>query len=30
MPLSPAQLATLLEAIDWRTPQRFWRPHLAR
>ena len=24
--LPPAQLAMLLEGIDWRTPQRTWRP----
>jgi len=24
--LSPAQLAMLLEGIDWRTPRRTWRP----
>lgn len=24
--LSPAQLSMLLEGIDWRTPQRTWRP----
>ena len=24
--LSPAQLTMLLEGIDWRTPQRTWRP----
>jgi transposase len=24
--LSPAQLSTLLEGIDWRAPQRTWRP----
>ncbi|WP_373086123.1 IS66 family insertion sequence element accessory protein TnpB [Sneathiella sp.] len=24
--LSPAQLAMLLEGIDWRTPERTWRP----
>lgn len=24
--LSPAQLAMLLEGIDWRAPQRTWRP----
>lgn len=24
--LSPAQLAMLLEGIDWRTPGRTWRP----
>lgn len=29
VPLSPAQLAMLLEGIDWRTPERFWRPLLA-
>ena len=27
--LSPAQPAMLLEGIDWRTPERFWRPLLA-
>ena len=24
--ISPAQLAMLLEGIDWRMPQRTWRP----
>ena len=24
--LTPAQLAMLLEGIDWRLPQRTWRP----
>lgn len=24
--LTPAQLSMLLEGIDWRTPQRTWRP----
>jgi transposase len=24
--LTSAQLAMLLEGIDWRTPQRTWRP----
>jgi transposase len=24
--LTPAQLAMLLEGIDWRTPKRTWRP----
>jgi transposase len=24
--LTPAQLAMLLEGIDWRAPQRTWRP----
>jgi transposase len=24
--LSPAQLSMLLEGIDWRSPQRTWRP----
>ena len=24
--LTPAQLAMLLEGIDWRSPQRTWRP----
>ena len=24
--LTPAQMAMLLEGIDWRTPQRTWRP----
>lgn len=27
--LSPAQLGYLLEGIDWRNPQRTWRPELA-
>jgi len=27
--LTPAQFAMLLEGIDWRTPERFWRPLLA-
>ena len=27
--LSPAQLAMLIEGIDWRVPQRVWRPALA-
>ena len=27
--LTPAQLAMLLEGIDWRTPQRTWRPEAA-
>lgn len=27
--LSPAQLAMLLEGIDWRMPQRTWRPSTA-
>jgi transposase len=27
--LSPAQLSMLLEGIDWRAPQRSWRPELA-
>lgn len=27
--LTPAQLAMLIEGIDWRTPERFWRPLLA-
>jgi transposase len=27
--LSPAQLAMLIEGIDWRTPERVWRPRLA-
>ena len=26
MALTPAQLAMLLEGIDWRLPQRTWRP----
>lgn len=26
IPLSPAQLAMLLEGIDWRYPERVWRP----
>jgi hypothetical protein len=24
--ISPAQLTMLLEGIDWRAPQRTWRP----
>ena len=27
--LSPAQLAMLLEGIDWRMPQRTWQPLMA-
>lgn len=27
--LTPAQLSMLLEGIDWRAPQRTWRPELA-
>lgn len=27
--LSPAQLAMLIEGIDWRTPERRWRPAIA-
>lgn len=27
--LSPAQLAMLIEGIDWRVPERVWRPSLA-
>ena len=27
--LSPAQLAMLIEGIDWRTPERRWRPAVA-
>ncbi len=26
MSVTPAQLAMLLEGIDWRMPQRTWRP----
>lgn len=26
IPLSPAQLAMLIEGIDWRSPERVWRP----
>lgn len=26
--LSPAQLAMLIEGIDWRAPERTWRPTL--
>ncbi|MCE2580643.1 transposase [Komagataeibacter sp. FNDCR1] len=29
MALSAAQLGYLLEGIDWRHPQRTWRPELA-
>jgi len=27
--LSPAQLSMLLEGIDWRMPERTWRPERA-
>ena len=27
--LTPATLSMLLEGIDWRTPQRSWRPEMA-
>ncbi|HSO41642.1 MAG TPA: IS66 family insertion sequence element accessory protein TnpB, partial [Rhodospirillales bacterium] len=27
--ITPAQLAYLLEGIDWRMPQRTWRPSAA-
>lgn len=27
--LTPAQLGYLLEGIDWRAPQKTWRPELA-
>lgn len=27
--LSPAQLAMLIEGIDWRSPERRWRPAIA-
>jgi transposase len=27
--ITPAQLGYLLEGIDWRHPQRTWRPHAA-
>ena len=27
--LTPAQLSMLLEGIDWRRPERAWRPSLA-
>jgi transposase len=27
--LTPAQLAMLLEGIDWRAPRRTWQPELA-
>ena len=29
VPLTPAQLGYMLEGIDWRHPQRTWRPTLA-
>ena len=29
MSLSAAQLSMLLEGIDWRRPQRTWRPEVA-
>jgi len=25
--IAPAQLAYMLEGIDWRNPQHTWRPH---
>jgi transposase len=27
--MTPAQLSMLVEGIDWRNPQRTWRPELA-
>ena len=27
--LTPAQLAMLIEGIDWRMPVRSWRPEMA-
>ncbi|BAI73421.1 transposase [Azospirillum sp. B510] len=27
--LTPAQLAMLIEGMDWRAPQRTWRPEMA-
>lgn len=27
--LTPAQLAMLIEGIDWRAPERVWRPAIA-
>jgi transposase len=27
--MSAAQLAYMLEGIDWRNPQRTWRPEMA-
>jgi transposase len=27
--LSPAQLAMSIEGIDWRAPERIWRPAIA-
>ena len=27
--ISPAQLGYLLEGIDWRAPQKTWRPQVA-
>jgi len=27
--LTPAQLAMLIEGIDWRAPRRIWQPRLA-
>ena len=29
VPISAAQLGYMLEGIDWRNPQRTWRPELA-
>jgi transposase len=27
--ISPAQMAYLIEGIDWRMPQKTWRPQMA-
>ena len=27
--LTPAQLAMLIEGIDWRAPERVWKPAIA-
>jgi len=29
VPISAAQLGYMLEGIDWRHPQRTWRPEMA-
>jgi transposase len=28
-PMTAAQLSMLVEGLDWRTPQRTWRPEVA-
>jgi len=29
VPISASQLGYMLEGIDWRNPQRTWRPEMA-